>query len=128
MAPIGWMAGVSLAAWAVVTALTGPHAHPEVMLGMLGPLVSASLAWAVMARVQAAAPERLMGVMIKALIVKMIFFGAYVVAMLRLVQLRPVPFVIAFTAYFIALHMIEAVFLKRLLAAGMRAPDPQRVA
>jgi hypothetical protein len=97
-----------------------------VLLGMLGPLLSAVAAWVVMARVQAAAPERLMGVMIKALIVKMIFFGAYVMAMLRLVQVRPVPFVIAFTAYFIALHMTEALFLKRLLAGGLRAPDPQR--
>jgi hypothetical protein len=46
--------------------------------------------------------------------VKAVFFGAYVAGMLRLIGLRPVPFVVSFTSYFIALHVTEAVFLRRL--------------
>jgi hypothetical protein len=30
------------------------------------------------------------------------------------VGLRPVPFVVSFTGYFIALHVTEAVFMRRL--------------
>ena len=54
--------------------------------------------------------------MIAAFAAKMVFFGAYVAVMLLALALRPVPFVASFTAYFIALHLIEALCLKRLFA------------
>jgi hypothetical protein len=34
--------------------------------------------------------------------------------MLRVVGLRPVPFAVSFTGYFIALHLTEALFMRRL--------------
>ena len=52
--------------------------------------------------------------MVQGLAIKAVFFGAYVVSMLRVVGLRPVPFVISFTSYFIALHLTEALFMRRL--------------
>jgi hypothetical protein len=55
-----------------------------------------------------------MPVMVQGLAVKAVFFGAYVVSMLRVVELRPVPFVVSFTGYFIALHVMEAMFMRRL--------------
>jgi hypothetical protein len=45
---------------------------------------------------------------------KLVFFGAYVTVMLGVLSLRPLPFVISFTAYFIALHLFEAFCLQRL--------------
>ena len=45
---------------------------------------------------------------------KFVFFGAYVAVMLRLLSLRPVPFMSAFVSYFIALYAMQALFLKRL--------------
>ena len=47
-------------------------------------------------------------VMIAAFAVKMVFFGAYVAVMLRGSALRPMPFVVSFTGYFIALALVEA--------------------
>jgi hypothetical protein len=38
----------------------------------------------------------------------------YVAVMLKLLSLRPVPFVFAFTSYFIALYAMQALFLRRL--------------
>jgi len=38
----------------------------------------------------------------------------YVAGMLRVLGVRPVPFVLSFTIYFIALHMTEALFMRRL--------------
>jgi hypothetical protein len=52
--------------------------------------------------------------MVEGLAVKAVFFGAYVAGMLRVIGLRPVPFVVSFTSYFIALHVTEAMFLRRL--------------
>jgi hypothetical protein len=51
---------------------------------------------------------------------KMVFFGAYVVVMLRLLALRPVPFIVSFAACFIALHLIEGFSLRRLFAGDAR--------
>jgi hypothetical protein len=52
--------------------------------------------------------------MIVGFAVKLVFFGVYVAVMLRVLALRPVPFVTAFTSYFIALYAMQAWFLKRL--------------
>ena len=46
----------------------------------------------------------------------MVFFGVYVVVMLRGVGVRPVPFVLSFAGFFIALHAMEALFLRQLFA------------
>lgn len=85
-----------------------------VLLGALGPLVVAAASWALARRTWRAEPARLTGVMIAAFAGKMVFFGAYVACMLTVLPLRPVPFVTSFTASFIALHLAEAIALRRL--------------
>jgi hypothetical protein len=87
-----------------------------VLYGMVGPLAVAAVSWIVTKRMYAAAPERLMGVLITGMAIKAVFFGAYVVVMLRILALRPGPFIASFTSYFIALHMMEALFMRRLFA------------
>ena len=42
------------------------------------------------------------------------FFALYLTVMLKLLSLRPVPFVVAFVSYFIALYAMQALFLRRL--------------
>ena len=112
MKPVVWMVGASLVSWLIASSAGG--ANPEVLFGMLAPLVVAAGSWMVMERTYRSNPERLTGVMVQGLAIKAVFFGAYVVGMLRVVGLRPVPFVVSFTSYFIALHVTEAVFMRRL--------------
>jgi len=114
MTPIAWMAAAGVVSWLAVSAIGGDGVHPEALFGMLGPLASACVAWIAMVRAHRAAPERLTAVMIVGFAVKLVFFGVYVVVMLRVLALRPVPFVTAFTSYFIALYAMQAWFLKRL--------------
>jgi hypothetical protein len=59
--------------------------------------------------------------MVAAFGVKMVFFGGYVAVMLRVLRLRPVPFTVSFSSYFIALHLVEALLLRRLFASDPRA-------
>jgi hypothetical protein len=113
MKPVAWMVGASVVSWLIVSSVAG-GANPEVLCGMLAPLVVAAVSWMVMERTYRSSPERLTGVMVQGLAIKAVFFGAYVVGMLRVVGLRPVPFVVSFTGYFIALHVTEAVFMRRL--------------
>lgn len=110
-------------AWLAV-AVVAPGLDPEVLLGMLGPLASALATWIVVARTAAAAPEKVTGVMVTGLAVKMVFFGVYVAGMLKGAELRPVPFVLSFAGFFIALHAMEAAFLRRLFAEMQRSSSP----
>jgi hypothetical protein len=119
-APLLWMTGMCVGAWLVV-ALVAPEHNPEALLGMVGPLASALVTWVVVARAAAAAPEKTTGVMVTGLAVKMVFFGVYVAGMLKGAGLRPVPFVLSFAAAFIALHAMEAGFLRRLFAEMQRS-------
>jgi hypothetical protein len=114
MRPVAWMTGASVVSWLGVTlAATGP-ANPELLLGMLGPLLSGCVTWIAVERAHRAAPERVTRVLAVGFVVKMVFFGAYVVLMLRVAELRPLPFVVGFTSYIIGLYMMEALFLSRL--------------
>lgn len=114
MRPVAWMVGASVVSWLIVARVAGAGASPEVLYGMLAPLVVAAGSWIVTERTYRSTPERLTGVMVRGLAIKAVFFGAYVVGMLRVVGLRPVPFVVSFTSYFIALHVTEALFMRRL--------------
>jgi len=114
--PLQWMIAVSVLSWVIVAGVADGRANPEVLYGMVGPLAVAAVSWVVTKRTYAAAPERLMGVLITGMAIKAVFFGAYVVVMLRILALRPGPFIASFTSYFIALHMMEALFMRRLFA------------
>jgi hypothetical protein len=114
LTPLVWMIGVCAAAWVVVS-LSAREVNPEALYGMLGPLASACATWIVVARA-ATEPSRVTGVMVTGLMVKMVFFGAYVAGMLKGAGLRPAPFIVSFAGFFIALHVMEAAFLRRLFA------------
>jgi len=114
--PLQWMIAVSVLSWVIVAGAAGGRANPEVLYGMVGPLAVAAVSWIITKRTYAAAPERLMGVLITGMAIKAVLFGAYVVVVLRILALRPGPFIASFTSYFIALHMMEALFMRRLFA------------
>jgi hypothetical protein len=110
---IGWLAAGS----ALSAAVLGMRFGREVWLGLLAPLVVVSVTWVLTERVYKASPERLTAVMISAFAGKLVFFGAYVGLAIGVLGVTPVPFVASLTGYFIALHMIEALWLKRLFAS-----------
>ena len=116
MKPVAWMTAAAVLSWLVVRAAMGANAGPEVFYGMAGPLVVASLSWVATERTYTASPARLTGVMLGGWAIKAIFFGIYVTAMFRVLAVRPVPFALSFTGYFVALHVMEALFMRRLFA------------
>jgi hypothetical protein len=124
MTPLWWMIGASLLSWLIVTTAAPTPVNPEALIGMLGPLTSAAATWVVTKRAHTASPERVMGVMVTALAVKMVLFGVYVTVVLGLLDMRPFPFVVSFTSYFIALYAIEAWFFRRLFSDITPASSP----
>ena len=121
MTPLSWMIGASIGAWLIVSIAAPVPVNPELLWGMLGPLVSAVATWIAVVLTQRSAPERITTVLVAGFAAKFVFFGVYMITMLQVVALRPVPFAVAFTSYFIALYMMEALFLKRLFVDGMRS-------
>jgi hypothetical protein len=116
MRPIVWMTGAAVGSWLVVTAVAGDRLNPEALYGMLAPLAGTCLSWLAVERAYKAAPERATAVMIVWFAIKLVFFAGYVTLMLRLLSLRPQPFVAMFVSYFIVLYAMQALFLKRLTA------------
>ncbi len=112
------MVAVAVALWGGITLVGGADVSPEVGFGMAAPLVAAVGSWLVTARAHRAAPERVTGVMVVAFGVKALLFGGYVVAGVRGMGLRPVPFALSFAGFLIALYAVEAYFLRQLFAGS----------
>jgi hypothetical protein len=116
MKPIAYMTAASVASWIAAAAILSRRTSFAILCGMLGPLAATSGTWLLVAQVYRHRPEQLTRLLVAAFVLKMAFFGAYVAVMLRLVRLRPIPFVVSFTGYFIGLYGMEALFLKRLFS------------
>jgi hypothetical protein len=118
MKAVAWMAAASLASAALAIAVAGRGHAAEVLLGMVAPLGAACLSWVLTERTYRRDPPALTGLMSAAFAAKMLFFGAYVAVMVKVVGLSPLPFVVSFTGYFIALYLTEALLMRRLFAGG----------
>jgi hypothetical protein len=121
MKPVVWMVGTSIGSWLLVMVWPGLTGSREVLFGMLAPLAGAVSTWVLVARTYPARPQLLTALMVVAFAAKLVFFGVYVTIMLAVLDLRPVPFVVSFTTYFIALHLFEALCLQRLFAGNASA-------
>jgi hypothetical protein len=120
MKPVASMVAVSLTSWVGVAVIVDRRTSIEVLFGMLGPLAAVSGTWFVAEWIYRQRPSQLMSVMAAAFVLKMVFFGTYVVVMLSVLRFRPVPFVASFTGYFIALYLMEVLYLRRLFSERSR--------
>ncbi len=121
MRAVLWVVAASFGSWLAASFVVDRRTSIEILFGMLGPLVAVAGSWAGLEWVRRRNPEALTALMMAGFAGKLIFFGIYVTVMLRVLSLRPVPFVASFTSYFIVLYLIEALFLRRLFWGGMRA-------
>ena len=118
---VWWMITGSVLSSLILTILLGSRTRTEIWIGMLGPLIAALVSWIAMERQHRKSPEGLTGLMIKAFVIKMIFFALYITVLLSIRLVQPVPFVISFLGYFLSLHTVEAIGLRRMQAAGIAA-------
>jgi hypothetical protein len=121
--PVAWMTAAGAAAWGIATVVAGSPVNPEVLLGLIGPLAGADIRWFLMARASASGGEQLMKTMVRLLGLKMVLFGMYAVVVLRVMDVRPVLFVGSFAGFFVMLHALEAMFLRRLIVQSVHPPQ-----
>jgi len=118
--PITWMLVVGGAGWGALTFGFGSQAAGAVLFGLLAPLAAAVVTWLIVASVHGRSPERVSPAMIRLFGAKLVLFGAYVAAVVWLVRPETVPFVVSFTAHYIVLHVMEALYLRRLFSGDRR--------
>ncbi|MBI2150309.1 MAG: hypothetical protein HYU27_06855 [Acidobacteria bacterium] len=111
-----WMVAASLTVWVGTAAIVDRRTSIEVLYGMLGPLAAACVTGLLAERTYKRNPEKLTRLMTMAFAGKMVFFGAYLGVMLRLIRLRPAPFAVSFVGYLVALYVMEALYLRRLFS------------
>jgi len=116
MKAAGWIAAAAVGSGIVAVAAAGTQLAAEILLGMLAPLAVVLVSWVTTERIYTREPARMTGLMIGAFGVKMIFFGAYVALMIKVVGVRPAPFIASFAGYFVALYLTEALLMRRLFA------------
>ena len=118
--PVVSMAAASGLSWVIAALVVDERTGIEILLGMLGPLAATSATWILAERIYRQRAEALTTVMATAFVAKIVFFGAYIAMVILVLRFRPVPFVVSFTSYFIALYLMEALYLRRLFSERSR--------
>jgi len=120
MKPIAAMGYASAASWSIAAIMVDRQTGIEILFGMLGPLAATTATWVLVERIYKQRAEVLTTVMATAFVAKIVFFGAYIAVIILLLRFRPIPFVLSFTSYFIALYLMEALYLRRLFSERSR--------
>ena len=114
MKAVAVMVAAGVGSWLVASLVLDSRTRLEVLCGMIGPLLGVGGSWIMTERTYRRNPQAVTNLMIWAFGFKLVFFGAYVTAMLRGLSLRPGPFVASFMVYFCGLYLLEALYLRRL--------------
>ena len=113
------MIAASVVSGLALLVMTGGQYVPEVTAGMVGPLVVAVITLTLASR-PASNPATVQARMLVGFVVRLLFFVAYVVILVRGVGLRPVPFIATFAGYLMALYAAQIVLMRRLFLTSAR--------
>ena len=50
----------------------------------------------------------------KGFVLKMVYYGATILTIFKLYSFEPIPFICSFSGFFLGLHVLEAVIIKRI--------------
>ena len=121
MRAVAGLTAATFISWMAAAVLVDRETAIAILFGMLGPLLPVTVTWVLAERIHRRNPAAVTSLMVMSFAGKLVFFGVYVTAVLRVLSVRPAPFVVSFTGYFIVLYLIEALHLRRLFWGGMRA-------
>jgi hypothetical protein len=113
-----WMIAGSVGSMVVVSSLLDADQRAAAWAGMIGPLLAVSATWALVERASST-PGRVTTVLLHGFAAKVAFFLVYVVLAVRVLAFDPVPFVVSFTIYFVALYASVAVWLQRRFTGSL---------
>jgi len=90
-----------------------PGYSREILMGMVLPLlITLIFSQRIKFISRTKRPEELTKFLIKAFVLKMLLYGAYIIIIFTFYTFHEIPFIISFAGYFIVLFVIEAILLK----------------
>ena len=114
MKAVWYITAGCVASWLVVGIGLARDAAVEILLGMGAPLAITVATLVLIERTYKRDPRDVTSMLIRAFIVKMVLIGAYVATVLGVLSVQANPFIISFTSYFIGLHFVEFLCLRRI--------------
>ena len=112
---VACLAGGSLLVAIVLSAvsrLAGLGAEKEIWFGMFGPTLASVISWIAIERQKYQNSQQMLKCIIQAFVIKSVFFGAYIIVLVKTDQVSPGSFVSCFAFFYLALHMAEAIKLR----------------
>ena len=105
---------ICVGTWGLLSAAF-PNYVKEIFLGMVIPWSISLISISKTHSVYNINPEKLIKHMTKAMLMKMVSYGILLVIIFTFISFNPLPFIISFTGYFLALHITEAFVLRYIL-------------
>lgn len=120
LTPVAWMIAGAIGS-ATLAGLVAPDMRAAIVLGMVGPLAATVISWVAVEHAFRQDPLTVTGVMLRAWLIKALFFTAYLLAVIKGLHVSGQPFAVSLASYFLVLHTVEAMLLKRLFSGAWRA-------
>ena len=105
---------VCVGTWGLLSA-GFPEYGKEIFLGMFLPWIISLISISKTHSVYNIDPDKLIKHMTTAMLMKMLFYGLLLIIIFNFISFNPLPFIISFTGYFLALHIIEAFTLRFII-------------
>ena len=105
---------VCVGTWGLLSAGI-PDYGKEIFLGMFLPWIISLISISKTHSVYNINPEKLIKHMTTAMLMKMLSYGLLLTIIFTFISFNPLPFIISFTGYFLALHIIEAFTLRFII-------------
>ena len=102
---------VCIGTWGLLSA-GFPEYGKEIFLGMFLPWIISLISISKTHSVYNIDPDKLIKHMTTAMLMKMLFYGLLLIIIFTFISFNPLPFIISFTGYFLALHITEAFVLR----------------
>lgn len=120
LSPVVWMIAGAVGSATVAGLVTAPDIRAAIVLGMVGPLAATIGTWVAVQHAYRQDPLAVTGVMLRGWLIKALFFTIYLIAVIRGLGVSGQPFAVSLASYFLVLHTVEAMLLKRLFSGSWR--------
>ena len=90
----------------------------ELFLGWLGPVSAGFITMYFVIQAAKKDPYSITKTLAKGFVLKMVFYGLYIIIFFKLYSFKPIQFLCSFAGFFLGLHALEAVVIKDLSKPG----------
>jgi len=95
----------------------------ELFLGWFGPVLTGFITMHFVIEATKKDPYSVTKMLAKGFVLKMVYYGLYIIIFFKLYSFKPIPFLCSFAGFFLGLHTLEAVIIQDLSKPG-GSPNP----